>query len=470
VGFSGGEAVGAEGSAEAVSDPGQAWPSRQVRVGAGWHLLLYLLVLAIPYALALSIRVQHRALYQSIVTLLNICGLAALLLQFPLASRSRALARTMGVDQAMVIHRQVGEVLAIFFFLHPFLILLPRLLIAPQRSLGDVWSTFLASNVQTGLYAWAILIAWVLVAWSRRKAGLSYEAWRWSHGLGFAAVAILATLHAIKVGRHGQAQPWFNWLWITLCSIAVALVLYGLFVRPHLWKRQPFRVRRIFKAGASDWELEIEKEGDFPFEFDAGQFIWLTTSSRPWLRTEHPFSIASSPSEAPRLRFIIRQLGDFTGALGKLRPGQRVLIDGPYGAFTLAGRRGRGLAFIAGGAGIGPILGILRSLHEQQEARPIRLLYGNRSADQLISQPEIAAMREQFPDFQQILALERADPRAQQVGIIDEKMISAVLPAEARRHWLVFVCGPPPMVKAVVTTLRRLGYPQRSIIYEQLGF
>jgi predicted ferric reductase len=283
-------------------------------------------------------------------------------------------------------------------------------------------------------------------------------------------VAILATLHAITVGRHGQAQPWFNWLWIGLCTVSVAVVAYGLFIRPFLWLRHPFRVRQIVKAGASDWELEIEKDGDFPFEFDAGQFIWLTTSTQPWHRTEHPFSIASSPAEAPRLKFIIRQLGDFTASLGNLRVGQRVLVDGPFGVFTLAGRSARGVAFIAGGAGIGPILGILRSLRDHGEARPIRLLYGNRTVEQMVSQEEISAMTSQLADFQQILALERADPRAHHVGFIDQKLISNALPADAQRHWLVFVCGPPVMVKAVVKTLRKLGYPRRSIIYEQLGF
>ena len=460
-----------EKPAVAVADTAEIWPSRRLRLGSSGYLLIYLLALAVPYVLALSISVQHRALYQSIVTLLNVCGLAALLLQFPLASRSRSLARTMGVDQAMVIHRKVGELLAIFFFLHPFLILLPRFLLAPQRAWPDVWSTFTAANVHTGLYAWSILIVWALVAWSRRKAGLSYESWRLSHSVGFATVAILATLHAIKVGRHGQAQEWFNWLWIGLCTLAVALVLYGLLIRPLLWKRHPFRVRQVLKAGASDWELEIEQDGDFPFEFEAGQFVWMTTSSAaPWLRTEHPFSIASAPSEAGRLRFIIRQLGDFTAALGNLRPGQRVLVDGPFGVFTLAGRRGRGLAFIAGGAGIGPILGILRSLREQRESRPIRLLYGNRSADQMVAQSEITAMAAALPDFRQILALERPDPIAQHVGFINRTMIEAALPPEALRHWLVFVCGPPAMVQAVVKSLRAMGFARSSIIYEQLGF
>ncbi len=439
-------------------------------MGERSYLLIYILVLVIPYAVAAAINIQHRAIFQTTVTLLNVCGLAALMLQFPLASRSRALARSMGIDQAMVIHRKAGEALAIFFLLHPFLILLPRFLVAPHGAWTDVWTTVTAGNIQTGLFAWAILIVWTLVAWSRRKAGLSHEAWRLTHSMGFAAVAVLATLHAIKVGRHGQAQHWFNWIWIGLCAMAVTLVLYAQFIRPGLWKRKPFRVVRVSKAGASDWELELEREGAFDFEFDAGQFVWLTTNRLPWLRVEHPFSIASSPAAGSNLKFIIRELGDFTRSLGGLQFGQRVFVDGPYGIFTLAGRRAQGLAFIAGGAGIGPILGIIRSLKDQGETRPIRLLYGNRSVDQLVCQDELKNIETELTDFRQIVALEHADPAAQHVGFIDQGMISAILHPEARRHWLVFVCGPPVMVRAVVSTLRRMGFPRRSIVYEQLGF
>jgi predicted ferric reductase len=462
--------VADESSLQTATADARAWPRREARPGQAFYLLIYLLLLAVPYALALSISVQYRALYQSVVTLLNLIGFAALLLQFPLAARSRALAGTMGVDQAMVIHRKVGECLAIFFFLHPFLILLPRLLVAPRRALDDVWTLFTSVNIHTGLYAWALLIGWVLIAWSRRKAGLSYEAWRLSHGLGFVAVAILATLHVIKVGRHGQAQPWFNWLWIALCTLAVLLVAWGLLVRPFLWIRRPFRVRHIGKAGSSDWGLELEKDGDFPFEFDAGQFVWLTTHRRPWLHVEHPFSIASSPTEGGRLRFIIRELGDYTADLAKLRPGQRVLIDGPYGVFTLAGRRATGIGLIAGGAGIGPILGILRSLHAAGDRRPVRLLYGNRAAAQLVAQPEIRTMTAELPYFRQLVALETPDALADHVGRIDRNAIEAALPAESRHGWLVFVCGPPVMVRAVVATLRDMGYRRRAVIYEQLGF
>ena len=459
-----------ETTPDVTADAGYAWPARRTRLGEGFYLLAYVAVLAIPYGLAFTVSAEHRPLFQALVTLLNLCGLAALLLQFPLAARSRSLAQTMGIDQAMVIHRKAGELIAIFFFLHPFLIVLPRLLVAPQLAFADVWTAFTAGNVRTGLYAWMFLLVWALVAWSRRKAGLSYEAWRLSHSLGFAAVAILATLHVITVGRHGQAQAWFNGVWIAGCTLAVALVANGLFVRPGLWRRRPFKVVQVTRAGASDWELEIEKDSDFPFAFDAGQFVWLTTSRLPWLRVEHPFSIASSPMAGARLKFVIRQLGDYTASLGRLRPGQRVLVDGPFGIFTLAGRRGRGLAFIAGGCGIGPVLGIIRSLRDQAEGRPIRLLYGNRSADQLVCQDELREIERQLPDFRQVIALENADPVATHTGLIDEQALAMVLPEGAAKNWLVFVCGPPVMARRTVRTLRRMGFPRRAIVYEQFSF
>ena len=163
---------------------------------------------------------------------------------------------------------------------------------------------------------------------------MSYEAWRISHGLGLIAVAILATWHAVTVGRHGVYNLWFDVMWITLCAVAVSTVAYTYFVRPVLQQRRPFKIVGLQKEGSSDWGLTIEKDGDFDFDFDGGQFVWINTSGNPYNRKEHPFSIASSPASLPKVEFLIRAAGDYTSNLDQLKPGQRVFVDGPHGAFT----------------------------------------------------------------------------------------------------------------------------------------
>ncbi len=437
----------------------------------GRLLIVYLVIVLLPYLWSLTQGLAWRGVYPGMVTLLNLGGFAAFLAQYPLSGRVESVTRRAGIDHGMWLHRRVGELLAVYFLLHPFLIVLPRYVLAPERASADIWTALAAAESTTGLYAWAIMIAWVLMARYRNRLGLGYEAWRISHGLGLVLVAILATHHVVTVGRHGRYDPWFDVLWIVLCSLAVAVVAYTYFVRPLLLQRRPFKVVEVSRASSSDWYLTIEKDGDFDFDFDAGQFVWINTTGNPFIRAEHPFSIASSPTDKKRISFVIRELGDYTRRLSSLQPGQRVFVDGPHGVFTLVGRKARGIALIAGGAGIGPILGILRQLRDLGESRPVRLVYGNRNLGQMVFQSEIAQTCTELADFRQILALEQpADSVDAHTGFIDRDMLARTFSSGARASWLFYVCGPPVMVEAVAAHLRALGVESDRVLFEQLAF
>ncbi|MCW3836206.1 ferric reductase-like transmembrane domain-containing protein [Sphingomonas canadensis] len=453
--------------------PAQAWPSRRGRIGARTSLILYCVAILIPAILSLSIAYQWNHVFASIVSVLNIVFMAMMLSQFALSSRGRWLYRLMGIDHAMSLHRRIGEWIAIFFFLHPFLIVLPRLWFAPELVWSDLWLSFTQTSVATGVYAWMILIVWTLVSIAKAKAGLSFEAWRYSHTIGFGVVAVLGVLHAIDVGRHGQLQPLFNWIWIAGGTAAVLAALWGLTGRARAMDARTFRLVEVRKASASDWELVLENDLRLPFAFEAGQFAWIGATRSALLRDEHPFSIASAPSELPVLRFVIRELGDFTRQLSRLKPGSRIRVDGPYGDFSLAGRSARGVLLIAGGAGIAPMLGLLRDLAPDQARLPIRLLYGNRTASQLVAQDELRALEARLPDFRQVIALEQTDAAvgAHHHGRMDPDFLKAHLPPhEEIAGCLIFVCGPPVMVEHVVAHLIRLGVPKRVIVYEEFGF
>lgn len=175
---------------------------------------LYGVALAIPLAMSLGLPLYGRPIYQSLITALNIAGLSALLWQFWLSSRARLLDQSWGLDPALAMHRRIGQWIAVFFFLHPFLILLPRGWVAGELALDDLWLSLTQKSIRTGLFAWGLMLVWTLVAIAKSKARLSYEAWRLSHALGFLAVAVLGVLHAMDVGRHGQSQPLFNIFWI----------------------------------------------------------------------------------------------------------------------------------------------------------------------------------------------------------------------------------------------------------------
>lgn len=435
-------------------------------------IIIYLAIMVLPYLWSVTQDLERRGPYETVIVALSIAGLTALLAQYLLAGRLQSITGQTGIDNGMRIHRKAGEIIALFFFLHPFLIVLPRFWIAPQLAVDDLWLMLTASESATGVYAWAIMSILVLLAMFKDRLPLTYEAWRISHGIGLVAVAILATWHAVTVGRHGVYEPWFDVMWIAMCSAAVGTLAYTYFVRPRLQQRKPFRIVDIRKESSSDWGLTIEKDGEFNFDFDAGQFVWINTSGNPFNRKEHPFTIASSPSSLPQLSFIIRGAGDYTGNLDQLSPGKRVYVDGPHGAFTLTGRKSAGVALIAGGCGIAGVLGILRQMRDAGSSAPVRLIYGNRSVDEMVFQDEIAAAKDRLPNFEQVLAVEEPteNDTPDYCGRIDKQLLQKTLDTASRDDWTYYVCGSQGMVEAVVKTLRGMGIPAKQILYEQLAF
>ena len=308
-------------------------------------LVIYLAMVLLPWVLSYFEGLAVRGWYEELVSFLSIIGLSMMLFQFALNARVDSLAGRAGIDNTMRVHTKFGEYLGYLILLHPFLIVLPRFIIAPSFALDDVWDLFIQPETSTGMYAWSLMLVWVLMSVFKEKTGLSYEAWRYAHSAGFIAIIILATHHAVTVGRHGRYNAWFDVMWIFLCIIAVALVLYIYFIRPLAIAKKPFKVVDCHKGSANDWYLTIAKDGDFNFDFDAGQFTWLSTSKSVFSRSEHPFSIASSPSALPQISYVIRELGDYTSQLGKLKPGQHIWLDGPHGVFTLNARNAKGIVF-----------------------------------------------------------------------------------------------------------------------------
>lgn len=201
--------------------------------------------------------------------------------------------------------------------------------------------------------------------------------------------------------------------------------------------------------------------------FDAGQFVWLNIGHSPFSLLENPFSIASAPSDRPKLAFIIKEVGDMTRRVGAVAPGTQAHLDGPHGNLTLRGRSGEGIALIAGGVGIAPLLAILRELQHRADPRPVKLVYGNRVAAQIVHGDELRALRERG---RVELTLVLAEPPAGwggPVGQIDAALIAATLGFPGAREWLYLLCGPPGMLDTVEDALVALGVPARQIVSER---
>src|SRR6478672_2531797 len=130
--------------------------------------------------------------------------------------------------------------------------------------------------------------------------------------------------------------------------------------------------------------LSVRVLGDAPLRFFPGQYVDFTV---PGTEETRSFSMANTPSpEGDLLEFVIKVYpgGLFSGHLdGELSVGDRLDLSGPFGAFTLRDGRSSDLVFVGGGAGMAPILSLLRSLAEKGSTRKARFYYGARTKQDL---------------------------------------------------------------------------------------
>ncbi|WP_375748303.1 ferric reductase-like transmembrane domain-containing protein [Vibrio sp. HN007] len=436
-----------------------------------WKMFVgYFALLVVPFLATYTLDMNDKGAYISILGMLNIIAMMAFFVQFPLGSRVRKLALFANIDWSMSKHKTVGQWIGAFFLLHPILILAPRFQQAFTDGLTSVVEVITAPQMLTGILAWVAMVTWVLMAVFKNKLKMSYEMWRLTHLIGFVVIAVLATLHITSVGSHGQFETQFNNLWWTLCGVSVFLVFYNSFVKKLRINATPFTLVSTEKVSSRDWQVTLKSQSDFDFE--AGQFVWMNTSGSVFNMNEHPFSIASCKKDLPNISMIIRELGDYTSSLDTLQVGQNVYIDGPYGSLSLAeSDKSDAIALIAGGAGIGPMLSLLRELASRNEQRPVRLIYGNGNYDQMVLQDEIKSLEGTMNDFgQQLVCVEESNLEGVHQGVIDKACIGQTLHQAHTGDWTVYLCGPEAMISGVKKSLKQLNVPASNVHYEQLSF
>ncbi len=441
-------------------------PMRHVfNVEKGKLAVAYLAILLIPFLVTLSLNLDDKGLYSTVLGFLNVVAMMAFFIQFPLAGRLKHLPMFSNIDWSMSKHKSAGKWLGAFFLLHPVFILAPRFLVSFDDGMTSVVEAITSPQLLTGIIAWLVMIVWVLLAIYKDR--INYEAWRLTHVLGFAIVCVLATLHVTSVGRHGQFAAQFNVLWWGLCTAAVLLVVYNLVVKKSGLKQKPFKLTSLARISSRDWQLKLKANEADDFSFEAGQFIWINTSGAVYSMNEHPFSIASCRKDLPEITMIIRELGDYTSQLDTLTIGQDVYVDGPYGSMSLRdSKKTRGITLIAGGAGIGPMLSLLRELAAKNDPRPIRLLYGNKDYEQMVLQEEITSLEKTMPDFaQQLVCVNPTDHPEVHQGVISQERIKATIDPELTNDWAVYLCGPQAMIASVKASLRSLRIPVANVHY-----
>lgn len=420
--------------------------------GLFWIALYLVLTLAPLFALLIGPRPPGRGFWPDFSVALGYAGLAMMGFQFLLTARFQRLAAPYGIDIIYHFHRQISLVAFGLILAHPII-----LFVHNPVNLGLL--NILQPNWAARMGVLSLLALFVVIVSSvwRLSLGIQYEPWRMMHGFFGSLAVALAMAHIIFVGYYAHT-PWKTWLWVILPLTWIALLVYVRLYKPLRMLQRPYRVTGVIEEAGDAWTLVVEPVGHRGLRFWPGQFAWLTIWRSPFAIQEHPFSIASSAEKPERLCFTIKALGDFTETVKEVQPGDRVYLDGPFGAFTVERFSAPAYVFIAGGSGITPIMSMLRTLVDQGNRQPLLLIYANVTWDDVIFREQLPELEEKL-NLRLVHVLEKPPDGWQgEQGFVTTEII--------RRHtdqaWQdpeYFICGPDPMLDAVEAALHKLNVP-----------
>ena len=249
-------------------------------------------------------------------------------------------------------------------------------------------------------------------------------------------------------------------------------------------------------AYTMDYDKDIDKSliGDeyLPSWEKFGLFGLKCKNTEPTIRA---YSMANYPAEGDRIMLTVRiatppfkpkpqvgfqdvMPGIASSYIFTLKPGDKVIMSGPYGDFHPIFDSKNEMMWIGGGAGMAPlrsqIMHMTKTLHTTD--RKMSYFYGARALNEVFYLQDFLDLEKEFPNFSFHLALDRPDPAADAAGVkytpgfVHQVIYNTYLKDhEAPEDIEYYMCGPGPMSKAVEKMLWDLGVPEENLMYDNFG-
>jgi predicted ferric reductase len=312
-----------------------------------------------------------------------------------------------------------------------------------------------------GEVAYYALIALILLSWVKHipliEWEIPYHLWWFTHRLTGVLFA-LALLHQLLVDMPISRVGALSLLVNVMGAIGIASYLFIEFVAAR-WRRRSYGVSSVERQPGAT-RLMLYPNGR-PMRWRPGQFAFLSAAT-PGLREPHPFTIAGHPNRDGSVHFLIKPLGDWTRRLpDRLRPGDAVEIEGPYGRFDFR-KGGREQVWIAGGVGITPFLAWVQSLSETDDLR-IHLFYSVRTEREAMGLDLLRDAGALFPFFTFDLVVTEKSARLDARGVVER----TPFPSGGADF---FFCGPVNLRNAILKGLKSLGFIPRRVFFELFEF
>lgn len=378
-----------------------------------------------------------------------------------LTSRPRWLERRYGQDQLIAAHRWFGIVTVTAVVVH---------------AIADTWAWGAATGgtIVSGLVDLLANEAWMVAAtaatvlfvviglssWRRIRRLIPYETWYFVHLTGYLAV-LLGFGHQLTLGSDFVADPLAFWWWTGLFVLTAVVVTWSRLGDLLRSATRRFYVTAVSREATGIGSLHVSGPGLRRLRVAGGQFFNVRALTRDLWWQAHPYSVSAAPTTAG-IRFTIKELGEDSSRMLRLEPGTRLMLEGPYGVFTVEQAQGAPVVLVAGGVGISPIRALLEDCGPHQT--PIVIVRVHDKAD-LAHRAELERMVAARNGVLHVLAgprrlFSRQDPFA------PETLRAWILDLPSRH---VFVCGPASLESAVMAGMRKAGVPTDHIHHERFG-
>jgi len=405
----------------------------------------------------------------SLGVLAGLIGTDLLLIMMLLAARLPAIDRAFGHDGAMALHQSLGKPALSLILAHAGLLIVGYALAGEISVVAEVWRMLtvlpdmLLAVIGLGLLVLVVVSSIVIV-----RHRLPYEVWHIVHLLSY--VAVLASLpHQLTVGAllvAGSPQ-WFYWLALYV-GVAGSILVFRVILPVVRSLRARLRVEGVDRVADGVVSIRVSGHRLARLQADAGQFfIWRFWTPGLWWQA-HPFSLSAAPT-GNSLRITVRSLGDASAALGGLRRGTRVSVEGPYGLFTDRARTSPRIVLVAAGIGVAPI----RSLLETASFLPGQatvILRSHTLADSYLADELAELCRARGAEFRVIVGKRLPGVESWLPADAVAGPVNLLTLVPRLRDADVYVCGPRRWTDEVVRDARSAGLPPRQIHFERFDW
>ncbi len=443
---------------------------RDATGAAGWAVLLGVVALWVRGG-----GVQDLATGAGFLTstgrLTGLVSSALLLVQVILMARVPWVEQAWGQDELARTHRLVGFTSFNLLMAHVVLITLGYAASGPLGLWGTTWDFVV--NYPGMLLAFAGTAALVMVVVTsvrRARRRLRYESWHLIHLYGYLGAGLVLP-HQLWTGAEFLRSGTATVFWWTLWGLTAASVLVFRVGVP-LWRslRSPVRVLAVRSEGRGVTTVTVGGEGIRHLPVRAGQFLqWRFLDGPGWTRA-NPYSVSAAP-DGRTLRFTAAHVGDGSSRLARLRPGTRVLVEGPYGRMHGGIRTRRKVLLIGSGIGITPMRALLEELPQAPgDVTVVHRIRSRREAVLAREMRELAAARGARylqVEGHRVRGRESWLPR-QAAHLSDAQALLEIAPDLSEHD--IYVCGSDGWMEAVRTAALEAGAVRDAIHLERFAY